>query len=189
MYYVGLDVHKKSIAYCVKQADGVIVREGQVAARRADLSEWARQLPQPWTGAMEATLFSDWVFDHLAPLAESLEMGHPARMRAIATAKKKSDKLDARTICDLLRCHLLPPAYVMPESVRRLRRVLRYRNLLVRAGVQMQNKIAGLLLEIGSELRHALSAPEEVLRRAARSKPRGDSGFGAAPARLQPRAV
>ena len=149
MYYVGLDVHKKSIAYCVKQADGVIIREGTVAARRADLSEWARQLPRPWTGAMEATLFSDWVYEHLAPLAESLHMGHPARMRAIATGKKKSDKLDARTICDLLRCNLLPPAYAMPESVRRLRRVLRYRNLLVRAGVQMQNKIAGLLLEMG----------------------------------------
>jgi hypothetical protein len=25
MYYVGLDVHKKSIAYCVKEADGKIV--------------------------------------------------------------------------------------------------------------------------------------------------------------------
>lgn len=149
MYYVGLDVHKKSIAYCVKQADGSIVGEGSVAARRADLSEWARRLPQPWAGAMEATLFSDWVFDHLAPWAESLEMGHPARMRAIATSKKKSDKLDARTICDLLRCNLLPPAYVMPADLRRLRQVLRYRNLLVRAGVQMQNKIAGLLLEMG----------------------------------------
>ena len=151
MYYVGLDVHKKSIAYCVKQADGVIVQEGTVAARREELSAGATQLPQPWTGAMEATLFSDWVYDHLAPFAASLEMGHPARMRAIATSKKKSDQLDARTICDLVRCNLLPPAYVMPAHLRQLRRVLRYRNLLVRAGVQMQNKIAGLLLEMGVE--------------------------------------
>ena len=91
MYYVGLDVHKKSIAYCVKQADGVIVREGNGAARREDLTAWAARLPQPWSGAMEATLFSDWVHDHLAPLAAALEMGHPARMRAIATSKKKND--------------------------------------------------------------------------------------------------
>jgi len=61
MHYVGLDVHKKSIAYCVNQADGVIVREGTVAARREDLRSWAAELPRPWTGAMEATLFSDWV--------------------------------------------------------------------------------------------------------------------------------
>jgi hypothetical protein len=69
MHYVGLDVHKKSIAYCVKQADGVIVREGTVAARREDLGSWAAALPQPWTGAMEATLFSDWVYDHLDSFA------------------------------------------------------------------------------------------------------------------------
>jgi len=48
MHYVGLDVHKKSIAYCVKQADGVIVREGAVEARREDLGAWAAKLPQPW---------------------------------------------------------------------------------------------------------------------------------------------
>jgi transposase len=151
MYYVGLDVHKKSIAYCVKQADGTIVREGTVAARRAELTAWAGRLPQPWSGAMEATLFSDWVYDHLHSHAASLEMGHPARMKAIVAGKKKSDSLDARTIADLLRCNLLPKAYVMPASVRRLRQVLRYRNLLVRASVRMQNKIAGLLLEMGVE--------------------------------------
>ena len=151
MYYVGLDIHKKSIAYCVKRPDGEIVREGTVAARREDLRIWAAALPQPWTGAMEATLFSDGVHDHLTPFAAALKMGHPARMRAIATSKKKTDRLDARTICDLLRCDLLPPAFVMPPQLRQLRRVLRYRHLLVRASVQMQNKIAGLLLEMGVE--------------------------------------
>lgn len=151
MYYVGLDVHKKSIAYCVKHADGTIVGEGSVAAKRADLASWAQQLPQPWSGAMEATLFSDWVYEYLQPWAADLQMGHPARMKAIIAGKKKSDTLDARTLCDLLRCNLLPPSYVMPADVRQLRRVLRYRNLLVRASVQMQNKIAGLLLEMGVE--------------------------------------
>jgi transposase len=149
MYYVGLDVHKKSIAYCVKEADGKIVREGTVRATRAALTEWARSLPQPWCGAMEATLFSDWVYEHLRPHAMDLVMGHPARMKAIAAGKKKNDRLDARVIADLLRCQLVPPAFVMPPELRRLRQVLRYRNLLVRASVQMQNKIAGMLMEMG----------------------------------------
>jgi transposase len=149
MHYIGLDVHKKSIAYCIKQADGTILREGSIAASRPDLDRWAATLPQPWTGAMEATLFSDWIYDHLQPQAADLRMGHPAKMRAITAGKKKSDTLDARTICDLLRCDLLPPAYVLPLEIRELRRVLRYRNLLVRAAVQMHNKIAGLLLEMG----------------------------------------
>ena len=149
MHYVGLDVHRKSISYCVKLGDGTVVREGAVAARREELDRWAATLPRPWTGALEATIFSDWIYDQLQPHAASLRVGHPARMKAIVAGKKKSDCLDARTIADLLRCDLLPPAYVMPAPLRRLRSILRYRNLLVRASVQMQNKVAGMLMELG----------------------------------------
>ena len=38
LYYIGLDVHKKSISYTIKQADGGIVEQGQGEARRAALS-------------------------------------------------------------------------------------------------------------------------------------------------------
>jgi transposase len=36
--YVGLDVHKKMIACCVKAADGTIVEKGTVNATRKELS-------------------------------------------------------------------------------------------------------------------------------------------------------
>ena len=32
MYYIGLDVHKKTISYCVKEANGHIYAEGKVGA-------------------------------------------------------------------------------------------------------------------------------------------------------------
>ena len=61
-------------------------------------------LPGPWAAAMEATLVSSWIYRSLKPLADQLLMGNPARMKAITAGKKKSDKIDARTIADLLRC-------------------------------------------------------------------------------------
>jgi hypothetical protein len=36
-----------------------------------------------------------------------------------------------------------------PSQIRELRRVLRYRNLMMRQAVRMKNKIAGLLMEVG----------------------------------------
>ena len=30
MYYIGLDVHKKTISYCVKDASGQVQREGTI---------------------------------------------------------------------------------------------------------------------------------------------------------------
>jgi transposase len=150
IHYIGLDVHKKTISYCIKTADGRIVQEGSVAASRLALRGWAEDLRLPWWGAMEATLFSAWIYDALKPYAQRLVMGHPAKMKAITAGKKKSDTIDARTIADLLRCDLLPTCYVLSPEMRDLRRLLRYRNMVVQQSVRMQNKMAGLLMESGA---------------------------------------
>lgn len=151
VYYLGLDVHKKTISYCLKRADGVVVLEGTVETRRGAMERWLSQLPGPWKGAMEATLFTGWIYDFLRPHAHSLEVAHPAMIRAIAASKKKNDRVDARKIADLLRCDLLPVCYMAPAEVRELRRLLRFRNLMVREAVRMKNKTAGLLMEVGAE--------------------------------------
>jgi len=149
-HYIGFDVHKKHINFCVKAAGGAIVEEGRLHSERSALRLWAAAHRYPWQGAMEATLFSGWIFDTLKPYAAKLEMAHPAMLRAIAAAKKKNDQIDARTIADLLRCNLLPSCHVASPEIRELRRLLRYRNLVVRESVRMQNKMAGLLMESGA---------------------------------------
>src|SRR5437588_12233605 len=143
-HYIGLDVHKKSISYCVKTADGTVVEEGKLRATHEALREWAVKRPEPWQGAMEATLFSGWIYDALKPYAAELQMGHPAMMKAIGASKKKNDRLDARKICDLVRCNLLPACYVAPVEIRELRRLLRYRNLVVAQAVRMKNKMSAV---------------------------------------------
>ena len=145
-----MDVHKKTISYCVKTADGTRVQEGNVAATRAALRAWAKQLPRSWIGALEATLFTGWIYDHLQPYAQQLKVAHPAMLKAIAASKKENDRVDAGKLSDLLRANLLPECYIAPRPLRELRRVLRYRNLVVRQALRMKNKISGLLLETGT---------------------------------------
>jgi transposase len=149
IHYIGLDVHKKTISYCIKTAAGQIVKEGTLAAERGVVRNWAQHLNQPWRGAMEATIFSAWIYDTLKPYAQQLDMGHPAKMKAITAGKKKSDLIDARTIADLVRCDLLPKCYVFSPEMRDLRRLLRYRHMMVQQSVRMHNKTAGLLMESG----------------------------------------
>jgi len=48
MYYIGLDVHKKKISYCVKDGGGKVHAEGWIPATRCDLDLWMKTLPQPW---------------------------------------------------------------------------------------------------------------------------------------------
>lgn len=76
VHYVGFDVHKRSVSYCVKTADGQIVEEGELRAERGVLRRWAAGRSEPWQGALEATLFSGWVYDTLKPHARRLDMAH-----------------------------------------------------------------------------------------------------------------
>ena len=149
MYYIGLDVHKKTISYCVKDVSGQICQEGKIGATRCELDGWMRTLPQPWTVAMEATIFTGWIYDHLLPHADGVKAAHPLMLRAIAAAKKKNDRIDAGKIADCLRCDFLPECHMASTEIRDRRRTLRYRHLLVRQMVQMKNRISGLLMETG----------------------------------------
>jgi transposase len=168
MYYIGLDVHKRTISYCVKDGSGRIHAEGTIPATRLDLDIWMKTLPQPWTAAMEATIFTGWIYDHLRPHAAAVKVAHPLMLRAIAAAKKNNDRIDARKIADGLRCDFLPECYMAPTEIRERRRTLRYRNLLVRQTVQLKNKISGLLMEAGvsynAEKLHKVGYFRELLK-------------------------
>lgn len=150
IYYIGLDVHKKTIAYCIKTVEGKTMRQGVISAGRNELRQWLAGLPGPWMGAMEATLFTGWIYDFLTPHAVDLKVAHPEMLKAITAAKKKNDRADAEKLADLLRVNLLPECTMMSEDLRELRRILRYRNLVVRTATKMKNKISGLLMEVGA---------------------------------------
>jgi len=150
LYYIGLDIHKKMIAYCIKELDGRLVAQGEIAADRKAVGEWVKSLPGPWIGAMEATIFTGWIYDFLNPHAVAMKVAHPEMLKAITAAKKKNDRADAEMIADLLRVNLLPECHMLSEEIRELRRILRYRNHVVRTAVKMQNKMSGLLMEVGA---------------------------------------
>jgi hypothetical protein len=95
MYYIGLDVHKKTISYCTKDVSGQVHQEGKIGATRCELDRWVKILPQPRTIAMQATLFTGWICDHLLPHAEQVKVAHPLMLRVYA--KTASDQAIDRT--------------------------------------------------------------------------------------------
>ena len=88
-------MRRLDISYCVEGAAGCVHREGKVSSTRRELDSWIGTLPQPRMSAMEATIFTGWIYDHLLPHADKVKVAHPLMLRAIATAKRKNDKIDA----------------------------------------------------------------------------------------------
>src|SRR5579863_2559798 len=160
MYYIGLDVHKRTISYCVKDAAGRVHMEGKIGSTRLELDGWIKTLPQPRTIAIEATIFTGWIYDHLRPHAAQIKVAHPLMLRAIAAAKRKNDRIDASKIADCLRCDFLPECHMASTEIRDRRRTLRYRELLVKQMVQMKNRVSGLLMEKG--VTHTKRRPHKV---------------------------
>ena len=142
MYYIGLDIHKKSISFCVKDVSRRIHAQGKIPATRRDLDLWMKTLPGPWMAAMEVTIFTGWIYDHPLPHAVAVKVAHPLMLRPIAAAKKKNDVIDAEKLCDCLSCDFLPECYMVSTEIRERRRTLRYRTMLVRQAVQLKIRLA-----------------------------------------------
>ena len=67
LYYIGLDIHKKTISYCTKTKDGTIIARGKIDATRKALSEWALQIQHhycPVRSRIESAGWGDRVSFH-----------------------------------------------------------------------------------------------------------------------------
>lgn len=69
----------------------------------------------------------------------------PLRTRAIASAKRKTDDIDAATLAELLAADYLPPVWQPDEATRRLRRLVSHRAGLVRDRTGVRNRVTAVL--------------------------------------------
>lgn len=72
-----------------------------------------------------------WLVDALEEEGIDFQLAHPLMVKAIAYAKVKTDKADARTIASLLRLGMLPQAYNYPKALRPIRDLSRRRAMMV----------------------------------------------------------
>src|SRR2546429_3112607 len=105
--------------------------------------------------ALEATYGWEWLADVLQDAGYELHLAHPMRTKAIASARVKTDAVDARTLAHLLRADLLPEAYIAPRELRDLRDLLRHRVVLTRMRSALKNRVHALLARQGIQREHA----------------------------------
>jgi len=68
-------------------------------------------------------------------------LAHPLKVKAIAEAKIKTDKIDAKILAHLLCCDLVPEAYVPHKDTRTIKNVLRQRMFFVKLATMVKNRI------------------------------------------------
>ena len=88
-----------------------------------------------------------WIktYDALEAATIQTTLSNPLKTRAIAEARIKTDKIDARTLAHLLRTNLVAASYVPNKETRMRRSLLRHRANLVKTRTEIKNRIHSLL--------------------------------------------
>ena len=74
-----------------------------------------------------------------------VKLANPLKTKAIAEARIKTDKLDAKTLAYLLRSDLVAECYIAPREIREDRLLLRLRTNLVQDRTRVMNRVHSLL--------------------------------------------
>jgi transposase len=119
--------------------------DGRIGVRPEDLRAWAATLEPDDEVALEATTNSDAIATLLRPLVARVVVSNPRKTRAIAEAKVKTDKVDARILAQLLAADFLPGTWVADDRTRMLRRLVMRRMHLVRQRTRVKNQVHAIL--------------------------------------------
>ena len=94
---------------------------------------------------MEATTNTWAVAEVLRAFVKEIVIGNPLKVRAIAEAKIKTDKVDSRVLAELLRCDYLPMVWQPDQETQRLRRLTHRRAALVSDRTRLKNRLHSIL--------------------------------------------
>jgi transposase len=155
VYYVGWDLHRDYSQVAAVDGRGKLRCQVRIANDPESLLKFVQSLRGPVRVAVEATRNWEWLHELLEPVVEEVVLSHPKKTKAIASARIKTDKLDAKTLAHLLRTDLLPTCYLPDRDTRLLRELLRYRASLVRLRARIKNKVHALLAKQGKRSPYA----------------------------------
>lgn len=72
-------------------------------------------------------------------------LAHPFKTKAIVSAKIKTDSIDAKTLCHLLRSNMIPSSYMATDNEWEAREIARARVQFVHDQTKIKNRVMALL--------------------------------------------
>jgi transposase len=107
MHSVGIDLHRKRSHLAVIDGEGRELRSRRIINDPEVLLALLAEIDGDCRVALEATYGWEWLAELLEDAGYELHLAHPLRTKAIASARVKTDAVDARTLAHLLRSDLL----------------------------------------------------------------------------------
>jgi transposase len=132
MDYIGIDLHKTSSQVCILTEDGELI-ERRIKTDKESFDKLFADRP-PARILVETSTESEWCARHLEALGHEVIVADPnfAPMYATRDRRIKTDKRDARALCEACRLGAYRPAHRTSDRQRDVRAHLLVRETLVR---------------------------------------------------------
>ena len=126
----GLDVHKTWIYACI----GITDNNGRTEYKQTRFSSFSKRLKELLNWLVKYDCFDvcmESTGKYWIPVFNILEkdckvvLAHPKYTKP--QKGNKTDRKDAKWICDLFACDMIKPSFIPPASIRHLRDLIRYR--------------------------------------------------------------
>lgn len=145
MEYIGIDLHRDNFWAVIMDEKGSIAHSKRYSNSTESVSEVLRLCNNTPSVVIEATRNWMWLVEYLQEKGCRVNLAHPLKTKAIASARIKTDTIDATTLAHLLRSDLVPEAYIPTLSEQDDRELSRARVSLTRQQTLLKNKIRALL--------------------------------------------
>lgn len=145
MLFVGVDLHKYTITLAVVDAARKLISRRRFSNVMPEAIVQFLKPLGPFSLTVEATASYEWFVELVEPLATRVLLAHPGKLRIIAESTRKSDKLDAKVLAEMLALDQIPAAYRPTPRQREHRIYVRHRHFLQREITGVRNKIRRLL--------------------------------------------
>jgi len=144
MKYIGLDCHKKFDHATMIDTETGEVRAKRLAHLKEDFAEFIGERSDTRL-VMESCWNWCKTYELVKDLVEEVTLAHALKVRAIASAKIKTDAIDFRTLAELLMADLVPQAHLRKAENRIKQRVTRHRAFLIAIRTRLKCRIHDLV--------------------------------------------
>jgi transposase len=143
--FIAIDIHKHYLMIGgIDALQQIVLQPRKVELHR--WLDWAHANLHPTDAVvLEATTNAWAIYDQVVTLVGRVVVAHPAKVKLIAEARVKTDRVDVLTLAKLLRADMLPEVWVPPTHVRDLRALLSHRRRLVALQTTAKNRLQSVL--------------------------------------------
>lgn len=149
--YIGLDAHSSSCTFSVMDARGREIDNTTIESNGRLLVKYIRGIEGSKKLTFEECELSNWLYELLRAEVDELIVCNPVANKDYK--KKKTDKMDARKLANLLRGGYLIPVYHDGSKRERLRGLMSGYQDFIEEGVRLKNRYKSLFRKSGKKLK------------------------------------